>query len=192
MQRVERQGDFVGELQQLMDSVSTNLRVATIGIIESYDPDTMTVSVQPVGEEAFRTPDGKTESSKLPLLKDVPVVFPRGGDFTMTFPIRKDDECLVVFGDRCFDAWFQSGGTQPQVESRMHDLSDAIAIVGVFSQPNKIPNPHTENIQIRHNDGDCYIEISPDKHITMKCENMTLDIKNRFIVKANRWDGIRQ
>jgi hypothetical protein len=95
-------------------------------------------------------------------------VFPRGGDFTLTYPIRKGDECLVVFADRCFDAWHQSGGIQEAVETRLHDLSNAIAIVGPFSQTTKIPLPHTENVQLRHNDGDCWIEMTPEKNINIE------------------------
>ena len=192
MQRVERQADQVGELQQMSDAVSANLRVAMPGIIESYDAEAMTVVVQPTGQEAFRLADGGTETSNLPLLEDVPVHYPRGGDFTLTFPIRKGDECLVVFCDRCFDSWHQSGGIQTQTESRMHDLSDAIALVGVFSQSTKIKDPHTENVQLRHNDGDCFVEITPEKDINMKCKNMTLDIEGHFVVKANKWDAYQQ
>jgi hypothetical protein len=144
------------------------LRVCCPGVVDAYDPETITVTVQPVGREVLRKPDGSFESAQLPQLVDVPVVFPRGGDFTLTYPIRKGDECLVVFADRCFDAWHQSGGIQEAVETRLHDLSNAIAIVGPFSQATKIPSPHAENVQLRHNDGDCWIEITPEKDINIE------------------------
>jgi hypothetical protein len=144
------------------------LRVCCPGVIDAYDPETITVTVQPVGREALRKSDGSIESVQLPQLVDVPVVFPRGGDFTLTYPIRKGDECLVVFADRCFDAWHQSGGVQEAAETRLHDLSNAIAIVGPFSQATKIPSPHAENVQLRHNDGNCWIEITPEKDINIE------------------------
>ena len=165
MQRAERQDDQVAAFQLAMESVGLNLRVACPAIVESYDAEAMTIVAQPVGQEAYRTPQGTTQSGSLPQLVDVPVVFPRGGPFTLTYPVAKGDECLIVFADRCIDAWWQSGDVQPQAEARMHDLSDAIAIVGPFSQATKIAKPHTENVQLRHNDGDCWIEITPEKNI---------------------------
>ncbi|GHV49943.1 hypothetical protein FACS1894216_01250 [Synergistales bacterium] len=167
-QRAEREQDDVEQFRALSEAMAVNMRVCCPGIIQSYDPDAITVTVQAAGKESIRKPDGTYESQELPLMVDVPVYFPRGGDFTLTYPIREGDECVVVFADRCFDAWHQSGGVQEAAETRMHDLSNAFAFVGPFSQAAKIKNPHTENVQLRHNDGDCYVEITPDKQINLE------------------------
>ncbi|MFW8450019.1 Gp138 family membrane-puncturing spike protein, partial [Klebsiella pneumoniae] len=74
---------------------------------------------------AEKDESGAQVSVNLPLLVDVPVVFPRGGGCTLTFPVKPGDECLVIFADRCIDFWWQSGGIQEPVDERMHDLSDA-------------------------------------------------------------------
>ena len=39
----------------------------------------------------------------LPLLVDVPVVFPRGGGVTLTLPVVPAMSAFVVFADRCID-----------------------------------------------------------------------------------------
>ncbi|GHV35147.1 hypothetical protein FACS1894187_07240 [Synergistales bacterium] len=168
--RQEREQDDVEQFRALSEAMAVNMRVCCPGIIQSFDPDTITVTVQAAGKESIRKPDGTLESQELPLMVDVPVFFPRGGDFTLTFPIRAGDECIVVFADRCFDAWHQSGGIQEAVETRLHDLSNAFAIVGVFSQSTKIPTPQPSdgNVQLRHNDGDCCIEITPEKDINIE------------------------
>lgn len=111
--------------QVLADTVSTQLRVVLPGIIQSFDPDSITCTVLP----AIKGSDGN-ESSDLPLLVDVPVIFPRGGGCTLTFPVKESDECLLIFSDRCIDFWWQNGGVQEPVDPRQHDLSDAFAIVG--------------------------------------------------------------
>jgi hypothetical protein len=41
--------------------------------------------------------DFQYESVRYPILNDLPVVFPRGGGVTLTFPIKEGDECLIVF-----------------------------------------------------------------------------------------------
>ncbi|MDR1979781.1 MAG: hypothetical protein LBQ42_13680 [Synergistaceae bacterium] len=196
--RQEREQDDVEKFRALSEALTVGMRVCCPGIIQSYDPNAITVTVQAAGKEPIRKSDGTFDSAELPLMVDVPVFFPRGGDFTLTFPIRKGDECIVVFADRCFDAWHQSGGIQEAVETRLHDLSNAFAIVGPFSQvmkitpPYSVASPHIHNVQLRHNDGDCWMEITPEKDINMKCRNMTFDIEQRFVVRAQRWDGIQQ
>lgn len=52
----------------------------------------------------------------------------------MTFPIKKDDECLVIFSDLSIDNWWESGNVQNPVEQRRHDLSDGMAIFGLKNQ----------------------------------------------------------
>ena len=44
------------------------------------------------------------------------------------------DECLVIFSERCIDAWWALGGVQPLAELRAHDYSDGFAILGVRSR----------------------------------------------------------
>ena len=75
------------------------------------------------------------------------------------FPIVEGTECLVVFGDNCMDAWWQSGGVQNQIEKRRHDLSDGYAIIGPRSQVNLIKDYSTDSVQLRNKQGDAVVEI---------------------------------
>ncbi|UGA37964.1 hypothetical protein JOS77_29195 [Chromobacterium haemolyticum] len=43
----------------------------------------------------------------------------------------------------------------------MHDLSDGFALVGPFSQPQKISGYSTSSAQLRSNDGSAYIDLDP-------------------------------
>jgi hypothetical protein len=95
----------------------------------------------------------------MPLLVDVPIMYQGGGGYSITLPITAGDECLIIFADRCIDAWWQSGGVQAPMENRMHDLSDGFALVGVRSQPKVVPNISASNVQIRSDDGTVFVEI---------------------------------
>ena len=75
------------------------------------------------------------------------MVFPGGGGWSITFPVSKGDEALVVFASRCIDDWWQSGGVGIQPDLRMHDLSDGFAIIGPRSQPRKL-NPAISTIAV--------------------------------------------
>lgn len=136
-----------------------DLRVAIPGIIQSFNPSEQTVEVKPAIRECLVF-DGEEQWTDIPLLVDVPIVLPRAGGYSLTMPIKPGDECLVVFSDMCMDAWWQSGGTQNQVECRRHDLSDGFAIIGTWSQPHIIPNYSTGSAQLRNDAGSAVVEIS--------------------------------
>lgn len=154
--------------EQVLDAVRqkthSELRVAMPGIIQSFDANAVTCVVRPAIRGEIQQSNGTVTPKELPLLVDVPVIFPRGGGVTLTFPIKPGDECLVVFADRCIDFWWQSGGVQDAVDGRMHHLADAFAIVGPQSQAQKISGISTSSAQLRSDDGAAMIEINPSSH----------------------------
>ncbi|MBV0335489.1 hypothetical protein KTP00_14385 [Klebsiella pneumoniae] len=146
---------------QLAQAIMSAIRVSMPGIIQSFDPDAVTAVVQPAIKGAEKDESGAEVSVNLPLLVDVPVVFPRGGGCTLTFPVKAGDECLVIFADRCIDFWWQSGGIQEPVDERMHDLSDAFCIVGPQSQAKKIGGISTSAVELRSDDGETKLSLNP-------------------------------
>jgi len=151
-------------MKVLSDTIFSMLRVSMPGIIQSFDPIACTCTVQPAISGQVADEAGEFKSAPLPLLVDVPVVFPRGGGCTITFPVKAGDECLVVFSDRCIDFWWQNGGVQEAVDPRQHDLSDAFAFIGPQSQAEVIGNISTSTLQMRTDDGAAYIELDPNSH----------------------------
>ncbi|NFI47873.1 hypothetical protein FDA77_18805 [Clostridium botulinum] len=144
------------------DSWGNNLRVACPGIIQSFDPESQTVTVQLALREHIYNGYDK-QWVKLPLLLDVPIIIPRASNYVLTMPIKKDDECLVIFADMCIDAWYSYGGIQNQIEKRRHDLSDGFAILGAWSQPNKIEDYSTDSCELRTLDNKTNISIKPNE-----------------------------
>ncbi|MGE6587637.1 phage baseplate protein [Raoultella ornithinolytica] len=161
-----RSGALAEVLASERKTLSEQMRVALPGIIQSFDPESLTAVVQPAIRYIERDNDGNKSTKDYPLLVDVPVVFPRGGGCTLTFPVSEGDECLVIFADRCIDFWWQSGGVQEPVDGRMHDLSDAFCIVGPQSQAKKIGGISTTGAQLRTDDGSAFIEVAAGGDIT--------------------------
>lgn len=162
MDRRERYDDFVEAIRAAMDGRLSEVWTALPGIVQGFDTQAMTVSVQPSIRGRVAQPDGSESKVDLPLLVDVPVIFPAGGGFTLTYPIAQGDECLVAFSSRCIDSWWQSGGIGDPLEHRQHDLSDGFALVGPFSQARVLPNVSAENVQLRTNDGQASVTMMPD------------------------------
>jgi hypothetical protein len=104
---------------------------------------------------------GKITFVNMPVCVDVPVFFLSGGGFSVTTPVTKGDECFIAFADRCIDSWWQNGGINPPAEYRMHDLSDGFAFIGFRSNPRALTNVSTTSLQVRSDDGDCYVEVAP-------------------------------
>ena len=97
MDRRERWAEPVEALRAALDGRQAEMWTALPGIVQSFDPAAMTVSVQPAVAGRISDEAGKAASVDLPILPDVPVVFPGGGGFALTFPVAAGDECLVVF-----------------------------------------------------------------------------------------------
>lgn len=162
MNREERLDDPEESLRLAMESQQAQIWTALPGVVAAVNLAAQTLSVQPTVQGSVASPDGAKQLVNLPLLVDVPIVWPRAGGFALTFPIAAGDEVLVVFASRCIDSWWQSGGIGAPAEARMHDLSDGFAILAPTSQPKKLSGVSSTNVQLRDEAGTTYAEITPD------------------------------
>jgi len=153
-----------------------NLRVSSPAIVKSFD-GRQTVSVQMVAHGL----DDSGQEEPLPLLVDVPVQFPRGGGFALTFPIKPGDEGLVVFSDRCIDGWFSSGETGVPPDHRQHDLSDAMFIPGISSLKRVIGNFRNDAIVMRQLEGPGYVSIDDAGNVDIDGAMLTVHCQARFM-----------
>ena len=142
-------------------------------LTEDLDPATQTVTVQIAIQERVRTNKGPAWTD-LPIIIKVPVVLPRGGGFSLTLPLKKGDEGLLVFCDTCFDFWWKNGrtnspvasgktapsGTQRQNEVRRHYVHDCGFIPGMCSQPSNLSAYSATSMQLRSDDGSTVIDIA--------------------------------
>ena len=157
-----------------IDNRLKELHTALPGIIQSFDPELQTVSVQPAIKRIFKSISEDSQDTipmELPILINVPILYPRGGGFSLTFPISVGDECLLLFSERSIDRWHIFGGTNEPGAKRFHSLSDAIAIVGLSSVPNKIPNYDDQNVVLRKDDESAYVRIGVDSDIDIYTES---------------------
>jgi hypothetical protein len=181
MDRRERLDDPEESLRMALESYASQLWTALPASVVSVNLTAQTVSVQPTIQGSVADPAGNVRLVNLPVLVDVPLVWPKAGGFALTFPVAAGDEVLVVFSCRCIDSWWQSGGIGAPAEARMHDLSDGFAILAPTSQPKKLSNVSSTNVQLRNYAGDTLVEITPDgkANITGASEiNLTAPVIN--------------
>ena len=166
-----------------LDGRQAKIWTALPAIVENINFAQQTIDCQPTiqGVITQSGADGLEIETpvNLPLLINVPLMFPSGGGYVLTFPVAQGDEVLVVFGSRCIDSWWQSGEIGPQMEARMHDLSDGFAILAPKSVPNAIPSISTTGTQLRSLDGTVYIDIDGNA-ITVNSDSFTINATNIF------------
>ena len=175
-ERLERFNNPTARAQAMLEAWQFELHTAMPGIVQDFDPVRMTCTVQPAIRAAVKRADGSVYSTPLPLLVDVPVCFQGGGGYVATFPVKKGDDCLVIFGERCIDAWWQSGGVQEPVEFRMHDLSDGFALVGVRSQPRVVSGGVSmDGAELRRDDGKARVKLTGTSLVITAPGGVTID-----------------
>ena len=129
---------------ELSDILSLHMRstmMATnchaIATVQSFDSSkqTITATINYKRTKINQKQNGEIvrELYDYPLLVDVPVIFLCGGAFSLKMPIVKGDTCLIFFNDRSIDEWFSSGQISGISSTRLHSLSDGIALVGIKS-----------------------------------------------------------
>ena len=144
----------------MLDGRQAQMWTALPCLIVSIDLAQMTIQAQPTIQGVTYDQNNNATFVNLPILGDVPVVFPSAGGIFLTLPLTVGDEVLVIFSSRCIDAWFQSGGIQMPMEMRMHDLSDGFAIPGPKSLPNVPVSVSSTSAQLRTAAGTSYIELT--------------------------------
>ncbi len=115
-------------LGQFFRNRQAEMRVAMPAKITDYDYRTQKATVKPLINRRYA--DDRIE--EYPVINNVPVIFPRSGGASLTFPVESGDTVLLVFSDRSIESWAENGGQVNQDDNRMHNINDAVAIPGLI------------------------------------------------------------
>ena len=128
-------------LQNAINEALSNTHTSTIAKVTKITGST--ISVKPVFKRVLN--DVEVE---LPEFAEVPILTLQGGSNYRIMPIAVGDTALLVFSERCIDDWYLGADNKKPREYRMHDYSDAIAIVGLnnINDAIAIPTGH-EKVQ---------------------------------------------
>lgn len=136
--RQTRNPTLAALLNRALDTRLGELRVSVPARVERYDATKQLVDVKPLVKDPVSDVDtGDISYVSVPVIVNVPVAFPGAGGFRITFPISLGDTVLLVFSDRSLDKWLDQGGEVSPDDSRVHNLSDAVAYPGIrpFNAP---------------------------------------------------------
>lgn len=150
MSLAKQNGDETPTLTDIIFSaIRTNqleLNTAMPGTIVSYDAATQTAVVQASFKISFFDKDPVSRAE----IDDVRVVFPRSGQQGVVFPVNPGDSVLLLFSQRSLDDWLDEGGEIEVRDTRLHNINDAIALVGFSSVADKLdPAPASDRLEVR-------------------------------------------
>lgn len=149
------------------------------GVVESYDPGTETVTVRPALKRKYQ--DGTLV--ELPLILNVPVLFPRGGKASITFPLKKGDSGFLLISERSLDVWKAKGGVVDPNDPRKFNLTDAVFFPGGY--PKSKPSGRATADKLRITNGDSEIEMTEGAKLKIgkKDGDELLDLMSQLIQK---------
>lgn len=186
--------------KQALEQVVTDLRCATAAfLVDDMDPVTQTVTVQVAIQERVSSPTGQ-QWWDVPPIVHVPILIPRGGGFSSTYPLKKGDQGMLIFCDTCFDNWWVNGqegsppayydigkqavsGSQTQLEVRRHYVHDCGFLPGMYSQNRVLENYSTTSMQHRSDDGDSVVDIASNG---IKLTSDSVDLTANSIVAGSQ------
>ena len=126
---MNRDTDYANMAQSIRFAIRQSLKdlyTCMPGIVESYDAETRRAVVK----GALKVVTTKEEEIEREAIHNVPVVFPSGGGFAMTFPLEQGDPVLLVYSQRGLANWKKTFGVAaPDVFGFLSE-KDAIAIPG--------------------------------------------------------------
>jgi len=180
--------EFTQEMKNATHEVLREVHTALPGKIISFNPDKCEADVLPYGK--FKLPDGS--QLDYPQINGVPVYVMQGSGQTATFayPIKPGDECLLLFSEQALDTW----RTQAESDTDLKfDLTNAVALVGLFSQPNPLVKEacdddaviiEKDGERIRLKKGEICIQDTAGQSITLTPDAVTLTV-NSLAIQAS-------
>lgn len=150
-------------LEGIKTSTMRSMNCVQIGIIQSFDAATQLATVQIAMKQIKDIlEDGTRIFEEYPIAGKCPVFFLFGGTDFISLPIAVGDPCILLFNDQEIDQWVKNGAGQYPVSIRTHDLSDAIALVGIRPLTNSVVGYITNGIRLSHDGGNSKIDIKTD------------------------------
>ena len=122
-------------LSSAMLRQENDIHTALPGKIKSYDATTNTATVSPLIERSIFDDEGNESAGPYADIHSVPVLWPRSGGYTLRMPVSAGDTCLLLVSEADIEQWQESGTLSAPEDDRRFDLSDAVAVMGLFSAP---------------------------------------------------------
>ncbi|ODN41078.1 Gp138 family membrane-puncturing spike protein [Piscirickettsia litoralis] len=173
-------------LHAALESRLCDVHTSIPGRIASYDAKTQKANIQPVIKKKLR--DGRSFS--MPVITDIPVMFPSAGGGLLSFPAKQGDTGLLFFCERSIDQWMTGDNDEAEpLGNHKHNYTDAVFIPGLYPYSRTL-NADPVNTELKFSDNqiilkpDGSIVINAPKQITINTINANINASQQLTVTA--------
>lgn len=160
--------EFHSLLRRIAQDIVSEVRVAMICRVESFDQAKLTATIQPLGKVRADNRD-----YDLPTLPDVPIATIYGGGFWVRPQFEKGDLVVCLFSAHELTGAIKGQATR--LSASTHELSYAVIVAGIPNQIATEPKWGTESgFLIGHTSGDPLLKMDEGK-ITAKTTEFFVD-----------------
>lgn len=151
--------------QRRMADVHTALPAKVL----SYDAAAQTVDVRPqISRYIFDEDTDERTAEALPDLFGIPVAFPRGGGFHVTFPLAADDYVLVICSEEPTIAWRDKAREITPGLFDRHGLNGAFALPCGYPDKEKLSSaPSGTDLELASDNGNSILRMDSSGTITV-------------------------
>ena len=149
----------VETLRRVIEARVTEIQVGVPSSVVSYDPSTGTCSAQPLVRRPLQDID-RVVFENLPILEDIPIVWPQGGGYAITFPIKKGDLVILVATTWNAHNAMNSGEISDPNELKFQSVSSVFAHPGWRCDADPLVSATSDEMRLGRDGEDQAIEIS--------------------------------
>lgn len=150
------------ELQRrILDARLLDLHTALPCEVQSFDATAQTIDVKPMVKAAVQARDDSEFEESYPLIRSVPVIYPRSGNYFVAFELAKGDIVTVVFNEWSIDRFRNTGSEGHPIDTQRHGFGGAVAFPG-GPYPTNSPISETISGLVVGKDGGTLLRIGSD------------------------------
>lgn len=168
-------------IETIVNTKLLDLKTNAPAKIVKYDKDRQMADVQPLWVRVtIDEESGEEIKETLSIIQDVPIQFPRYGNYVILFPLKKDDPIWLQFAERSIETYLESDGKtilDPE-DNRKHNINDAFGVPCFSTNKTSIINVDPDNFVIRDLSGDTELHITPSKEVQIKAAAVRLGSLN--------------
>lgn len=153
-----------------------DLHVSTPGRVQSYDSATQTAEIELMVDRLLEDEDGNLIAESLPVIQNVPVIFPRTKKFILSFPIEAGDTGDVIFAETSIGQWRATGNVSAPEDIGRCTLSGAKFYPGLSADSDAIGDDLTQGALFGRIGGATLL-IKEDDTIKLDSGSGTIEIK---------------
>lgn len=146
-------------LRNAFSSQLEGIELSLPGRIERYDASTQQIDAQVLIKKAHEDEEGNQVVERVPVICNVPVLFPSGGGFRLTLPLAVGDPVTLIFSASSLDKWSAQGGEVDPMNTNRFSLADCFAFPGGRDFAHPLASAPTSSMSIGK-DGGPTIEIT--------------------------------